>query len=41
MLRAGDRRRGSSDSLKAINYGPVEPRLRKLLALLNWQRWWR
>ncbi|WP_298236608.1 hypothetical protein [uncultured Azohydromonas sp.] len=41
MLRAGDRRRGSSDSLMAINYGPVELRLRKLLALLNWRRWWR
>jgi hypothetical protein len=41
MLRAADRRRGATDSLKAINYGPVELRLRKLLALLNWRRWWR
>jgi hypothetical protein len=41
MLRAGDRRRGGSDSLEAINYGPVELRLRKLLARLNWRRWWR
>lgn len=41
MLRATDRRRGTTDSLKAINYGPVELRLRKLLALLNWRRWWR
>lgn len=24
MLRAGDRRRGTTDSLKAINYGPIE-----------------
>jgi hypothetical protein len=43
MLRASDRRHGTTDSLKAINinYGPVELRLRKLLALLNWRRWWR
>jgi hypothetical protein len=41
MLRAGDRRHGSSDSLKVINYGPVELRLRKLLAQLNWRHWWR
>lgn len=41
MLRAADRRRGSTDSLASINYGPVELRLRKLLALLNWRRWWR
>ncbi len=41
MLRAADRRHGTTDSLKAINYGPVELRLRKLLALLNWWRWWR
>lgn len=41
MLRAGDRRRGTTDSLASINYGPVELRLRKMLALLNWRRWWR
>jgi hypothetical protein len=41
MLRAADRRRGTTDSLTAINYGPVELRLRKLLALFNWRRWWR
>jgi hypothetical protein len=41
MLRATDRRRGTTDSLTLINYGPVELRLRKLLALLNWRRWWR
>lgn len=41
MLRAGDRRLGSTDSLKAINYGQVELRLRELLAKLIWRRWWR
>lgn len=41
MLRAADRRRGTTNSLKAINYGPVELRLRKLLSWLNWRRWWR
>lgn len=41
ILRAVDRRRGTTDSLASINYGPVELRLRKLLALLNWRRWWR
>jgi hypothetical protein len=41
ILRVVDRRRGTTDSLTAINYGPVEFRLRKLLALLNWRRWWR
>ena len=40
MLRTADRRYGTTDSLKAINYGPVELRLRKLLALFNWRRWW-
>jgi hypothetical protein len=41
MLRTSDQRRGTSDALMAINYGPVELRLRKLLAKLNWLRWWR
>lgn len=40
-LRAADRRSGTTDSLKAINYGPVEVFLRKLLVLLNWRHWWR
>ena len=38
MLRAGDRRRGTTDSLKAINYGPVELFVRKLLACCRWHR---
>lgn len=43
MLRASDWRHGTTHSLKPINinYGPVELRLRKLLALFNWRRWWR
>ncbi|WP_211235040.1 hypothetical protein, partial [Azohydromonas australica] len=41
FLRTIDRRRGTVDSLSGINYGPVELRLRELLALLNWRRWWR
>jgi hypothetical protein len=40
MLRACDRRHGTTGSLKTINYGPGELRLRKLLALLNWRLWW-
>jgi hypothetical protein len=34
------RNRDRGANLKAINYRPVEFRLRKLLALLNWRRWW-
>lgn len=41
MLRATDRRRGTTDSLTLINYGPVERTLRTWLAKLNWRRWWR
>ncbi|WP_259373191.1 hypothetical protein [Azohydromonas aeria] len=41
MLRAVDRRLGTTDSLKAINYGPVELAVRTWLAKLNWRRWWR
>lgn len=41
MLWAGDQRRGTTDSLEAINYGLVEFRLRKVLAWFNWRRWWR
>jgi hypothetical protein len=40
-LQTIDRRRSAGDSLASINYGPVELRLRELLALLNWRRWWR
>jgi hypothetical protein len=39
MLRAVDRRRGTTDSLTLINYGPVELRLRTWLSWLNWRRW--
>ena len=38
LLRAADRRRGTTYSLKAINYGPVELALRTWLSWLNWRR---
>jgi hypothetical protein len=41
ILQVVDRRKGTSDSLTLIRYGPVEFALRKVLAQLNWRRWWR